>query len=98
MRGESPTARGEEATESVLNYMPKGTELPFQPWAQALYKEHVDTQGLGRPSGYCLPHTIPDAYVHGGPKRIIQTPAIVAILYEQMTHSGKFSWMAAGVP
>ena len=86
MRGENPPARGEEGTESVLHYMPKGTDLSLTPWAQALYKQHVDTQGVDRPSGYCLPHTIPDAYVHGGPKRIIQTPGIIAILYEQMTH------------
>jgi hypothetical protein len=86
LRGENPPGRGEEGTESVLHYMPKGSELPMQPGAQALYKQHEDTQGVGRPSGYCLPHTIPDAYVHGGPKRIIQTTTIVAILYEQMTH------------
>ena len=86
MRGETPPARGEDATESVLNYMPKGTELPLQPWAQELYKQRVDSQGIDRPSGYCLPHTIPDAFVHGGPKRILQTTTIVAILYEQMTH------------
>ncbi|MGA2713596.1 MAG: hypothetical protein ABSG41_10870 [Bryobacteraceae bacterium] len=87
MRGENPPARGEEATENVLNYMPKGTVLPFQPWAEAVYKEHLTEAGAGaRPSGYCLPHTIPDAYVHGGPKRIVQTPTLIAILYEQMTH------------
>ena len=87
MRGETPPARGEDGTENVLNYMPKGTVIPFQPWAEALYKQHLTEEGAaGRPSGYCLPHTVPDAYVHGGPKRIVQTPTIVAILYEQMTH------------
>lgn len=86
MRGENPPARGEDGTESVLHYMPKGTELPFQPWAAALYKQHVDTSGAARPSGFCLPHSVPDAFVHGGPKRIIQTPSMVAILFEQMTN------------
>jgi len=85
MRGENPPPRGEDGTENNLHYMPKGTELPFQPWAAAAYKEHLDNPG-GRPSGYCLPHSIPDAFVHGGPKRIIQTPGITAILFEQMTH------------
>src|SRR5579864_9043377 len=63
MRGENPPARGEDGTESVIQYMPKGTVLPFQPWAQALYNQRVESQGVGRPSGYCLPHTIPDAFV-----------------------------------
>ena len=100
MRGENPPARGgEDATENVLNYMPKGTVLPFQPWAETVYKQHLTEEGAGaRPSGYCLPHTVPDAYVHGGPKRIVQTPTVFAILYEQMQHYRQIFMDGRGFP
>jgi len=86
MRGENPPARGTDPTESVLHYMPKGSELPLRPEAKALFDQRLAAFGAARPSGRCLPHTVPDAFVHGGPKRIIQVPGITAILYEQMTH------------
>jgi hypothetical protein len=99
MRGENPPPRGEDATENVLNYMPKGTVLPFQPWAETVYKQHLTEEGAAaRPSGYCLPHTIPDAYVHGGPKRIVQSPTVVAILYEQMQHYRQIFMDGRGFP
>ena len=85
-RGENPPARGEDATESVLHYMPAGTELPMRPETAALFRKYTAEDGAARPSGRCLPHTIPDAFVHGGPKRIIQTPGLTAILFEQMTN------------
>src|ERR1700680_4353819 len=31
-----------------------GVEVPFQPWAAALYRERQENQGKGRPSERCL--------------------------------------------
>ena len=62
-------------------------EVPFQPWAAALYKERVDNLAKGRPTERCLPHGIPDAMmVRSGPWKIVQTPGVTLILYEEFNH------------
>ena len=33
-----------------------GVDVPFQPWAAALYKEKQENNGKGRPSERCLSH------------------------------------------
>jgi len=62
-------------------------EVPFQPWAATLYKERVDVLAKGRPTERCLPHGVPDAMmVRSGPWKIIQTPRVMLILFEEMNH------------
>jgi hypothetical protein len=63
-----------------------GFVAPFQPWAAALFKERQDTEGRDRPAGRCLPHTIPDAMlIPGYPWKIVQTPGLFLILFENFT-------------
>jgi len=62
-------------------------EVPFQPWAAALYKERVAVLAKGRPTERCLPHGVPDAMmVRSGPWKIVQTPRVTLILFEEMNH------------
>ncbi|MBV8842749.1 MAG: hypothetical protein JO307_08060 [Bryobacterales bacterium] len=62
-------------------------EAPFQPWAAALYKARQDNLAKDRPSSHCLPHGVPDQMaVAGYPFKIIQTPGLILILYEEMSH------------
>ena len=62
-------------------------EVPFQPWAAALYKQRAENLAKGRPTERCLPHGIPDAMmVRSGPWKIVQTPRVTLILYEEMNH------------
>jgi hypothetical protein len=62
-------------------------EVPFQPWASALYKQRVDSLAKGRPTERCLPHGVPDAMmVRSGPWKIVQTPRVTLILFEEMNH------------
>src|SRR6266566_6896143 len=62
-------------------------EVPFQPWAAALYKERVGVLAKGRPTERCLPHGVPDAMmVRTGPWKIVQTPRVTLILFEEMNH------------
>jgi hypothetical protein len=62
-------------------------EAPFQPWAAALYKERADNLGKGRPSERCIPHGIPDGMlVRNSPFKIVQTPAVTVVLYEEFNH------------
>lgn len=62
-------------------------EAPFQPWAATLYKQRVESLAKGRPTERCLPHGIPDAMmVRSGPWKIVQTPRVTLILFEEMNH------------
>jgi hypothetical protein len=59
-----------------------GIEIPMQPWAAKLYKERQDNEGRDRPSGRCLPHSVTDFDAHFNPKKIIQIPGLIAMLFE----------------
>ena len=74
-------------------------EPPFQPWAAALYKERVENRGKDRPSGRCLPHAVPDnMMVRSGPFKIIQTPGVTAILFEEFNHFRQIFTDGRGFP
>src|SRR5579864_5671201 len=59
----------------------------IQPWAQALYQQHVLNLGADSPRAHCLPD--PPAYYHlAGIARIVQTPALTVIINEGISNSG----------
>jgi hypothetical protein len=61
----------------------EGITAPFAPWAEALYKERRDNNGLDRPSGKCLPKSVPDAMtLPPYPFKIVQTPTVTMMLFE----------------
>jgi hypothetical protein len=63
-----------------------GVEVPFQPWAAALWKERQARQGAGRPSEHCLTHGVTDFDALGTPRKIIQTPGVIVIIFEAYNH------------
>jgi len=76
-----------------------GIDIPFQPWAAALFKERQDTEGRDRPAGRCLPHTIPDAMlVPGYPWKVVQTPGVTIILFENFTQYRQIFTDGRGFP
>ena len=54
----------------------------MQPWAKALYEERKKNLQKGHPSERCLGHGVVDFDNHQTPRRIIQTPGVIAILFE----------------
>src|SRR3989454_2119953 len=67
----------------LQNIAADGVQVPFQPWAEALYKERQANFSKDRPSGRCLPHGVPDAMlVPATPFKILQTPGVTLILFE----------------
>src|ERR1700730_2908137 len=59
----------------------------IQPWAQAVYQEHVRNLGADSPRAHCLPD--PPPYYHlAGIARIVQTPALTVIINEGISNSG----------
>jgi hypothetical protein len=76
-----------------------GIEPPFTPWAAALFKERQDNQGRDRPSGLCLPKTIPDAMlVPNYPWKIVQTPELTIVLFENFTQYRQIFTDGRGYP
>ncbi len=61
-------------------------DLPFQPWARALYKQRQDVEGKGRPSERCLPHGITDFDALPYPRRFVQTPDMIYMMFEAYNH------------
>jgi hypothetical protein len=63
-----------------------GVEVPFKPWAAALYKGRQENHGMGRPSERCISHGVTDFDALGTPQRFIQTPGMMVILLEAYNH------------
>jgi hypothetical protein len=56
--------------------------LPFQPWAAELHRQRVATNSEDNPDAHCLPLGVMQLHTHGQPRKMIQTPGVIAILYE----------------
>src|SRR3984885_2636865 len=69
----------------LINIAADLKEVPFQPWAASVYKEHMDTLGKDDPNNLCLPSGIPEKDAVTSPWKIVQTPGLILILYESRT-------------
>jgi hypothetical protein len=56
--------------------------LPFQPWAAQLQKERQSVQSRDNPDALCLPMGLLQFHLQPQPRKIVQTPTQVLILYE----------------
>jgi hypothetical protein len=71
-------------TNQNLRYLTRNDEpVPYQPWSQALYERRMQANGTGNPHERCLPQSIPGAMLPPNPFKIIQTPRVTVILYEE---------------
>ena len=57
--------------------------LPYRPWALDLRNARQADNGKDNPDGLCLPLSILQLHSHPFPRRIMQLPGIIAILYEK---------------
>jgi len=56
--------------------------LPFRPWAAELKKARNDANSKDNPDAHCLPMGYMQFHLHPQPRRMIQTPGLITILYE----------------
>ena len=56
--------------------------LPYQPWAAELRKQRMATNSMDNPDAHCLPLGIMQLHTHVDPRRIVQTPTLIVMLYE----------------
>jgi hypothetical protein len=63
----------------------KPEDVVPQPWAKALQQKYEDNLHADDPLAHCLPHDLPRINTNGlFPFKIVQTPGLVVILYEQL--------------
>ena len=56
--------------------------LPLKPEGAALLKERKDGNSKDNPEAHCLPMGIIQFHTQGAPRKVVQTPGILVILYE----------------
>jgi hypothetical protein len=64
----------------LANIVPGG--LPLQPWAADLKKARMAAGNQDNPDAHCLPLGNVQLHTHPEPRKIIQTPALIVMLYE----------------
>jgi hypothetical protein len=65
---------------NVGDQIPGGA--PYQPWAAELVKKRMADNSKDNPDAHCLPMGVMQMTSHPYPKKIIQTPSVVALIYE----------------
>ncbi len=56
--------------------------LPFQPWARELRQQRMAANSKDNPDAACLPIGYMQSHTHSQPRKMIQTPDLIVILYE----------------
>jgi hypothetical protein len=90
---------GADFGNTVIYYMAEGATVPLQPWAEALFKKRrYEDLGAGRPSERCLPHGILGGMLPAVPFKILPTPGVTVILFEQLTQFRQIFTDGRGFP
>ena len=64
----------------IGTYLPGGT--PLTPWAAELKKNRMATNSKDNPDANCMPMGITQFHMQPQPRKIVQTPTLMVILYE----------------
>ena len=78
----SPTSGGPPVATfaNIGAGFPEG--LPLRPWAADLLKKRKEENSKDNPDAHCLPMGLMQFHIHPQPRKIIQTPSVMVILYE----------------
>ena len=73
-----------ESVKYLLNLASdmKPADIPFQPWAAELHRQRVASNSKVNPDAHCLPLGLMQLHTHGQPRKMIQTPGVIVIIYE----------------
>jgi hypothetical protein len=79
-----PVSPPGEPPASTFSNVGAGFEngLPLQPWAADLLAARKEQNSKDNPDALCLPMGIMQFHEHPQPRKIIQTPGLIVILYE----------------
>jgi len=56
--------------------------LPLTPYGLDVLKQRLTSSGAQNPEAHCLPMGLMQLHTQGAPRKFVQTPAVLAILYE----------------
>ncbi len=56
--------------------------LPFTPWAAELHRQRVADDSKDNPDAHCLPIGLMQLHTHGQPRKMVQAPGVIVIIYE----------------
>jgi hypothetical protein len=70
----------------LQNLAKDGVEVPFQPWAEALYKQRMENLSKGTPGERCLPRGVPAEMTTPNPFKLVQIPGLVLLVFEQFSY------------
>ena len=76
----APPAPGPRPFQNLPSLLPDG--LPMLPWAVELRKQRLDENSKDHPDAHCLPLHPVRLHSHPQPRKIVQTPGLVLIVYE----------------
>ena len=60
----------------------EGGLLPYTPWAAELRKQRMAENMKDNPDAHCLPIGLMQLHTHPQPRKIIQTPGLILVIYE----------------
>jgi len=66
----------------LANLAADGIQVPMTPWAQQIFKQRTQNNALDRPSARCLPHSVTDFDAHQTPRKVLQSPGLIVMLFE----------------
>jgi hypothetical protein len=77
--GTTPTP-GPRPFQNLPSMLPGG--LPFQPWASELRAQRLAENSKDHPDAHCLPLHPVQLHSHPQPRKIVQRPELITIVYE----------------
>jgi hypothetical protein len=84
-RGAAPTPAA-NAGPPVATFFDLGSAiqggLPYTPWAKELKAKRMADNMKDNPDAHCLPIGLTQLHLHPQPRKIIQTPKLIVMLYE----------------
>lgn len=66
----------------ISTAMKKGDTIPYQPWAEALFKQREANDARDDPTANCIVGGVPRSDLVPYPFKILELPGLVVILYE----------------
>jgi hypothetical protein len=75
-----PPPPGPRPFQSLPSLFPDG--LPLLPWAAELRKQRLAEHSKDHPDAHCLPLNPIQLHSHNQPRKVIQKPGLIVILYE----------------
>jgi hypothetical protein len=69
-------------TATFFEIAGRGYSVPYTPWAKELRDKRAAANAKDNPDAHCLPIGLTQMHLHPQPRKIIQTPKLIVMLYE----------------